>query len=125
MKGMRALQPTLHYGDAAWLAEVIVRTKDAAQMRRLQAVRFRMLGYTMSQTERLLDVSRQALREWIHRWNDGGVEALATQSRSGRPPAINAELREVVVERLEGRLPDGTPYTAVAIHGYLKKKDPD
>ena len=121
---MRALQPTLQYGDADWLAEVIVRTKDAAQMRRLQAVRFRMLGYTMSQTERLLGVSRQALRAWIRRWNDGGVEALITQPRAGRPPVMDAELRDVVVERLSGRLPDGTPYTAVAIHGYLKKKDP-
>jgi len=120
---MRSLQPTLQYGDADWLAEVIVRTKDAAKMRRLQGVRFRMMGYTMSQTECLLSVSRQALRKWIRLWNDGGVDALATQPRPGRPPAMNAELKEVVVERLSGRLPDGTPYTAVAIHGYLKKKD--
>jgi len=121
---MRALQPTLQYGDADWLAEVIVRTKDAAQMRRLQAVRFRMLGQTVSQIENLLGVSRQALRIWIQRWNSGGVEALITQPRAGRPPVMDKELRDVVVERLSGRLPDGTPYTAVAIHGYLKKKDP-
>ena len=121
---MRALQPTLQYGDSDWLAEVISRTKDAAQMRRLQAVRFRMLGQTVSQIESLLGVSRQALRIWIQHWNSGGVEALITQPRAGRSPVMDKELRDVVVERLSGRLPDGTPYTAVAIHGYLKKKDP-
>ena len=121
---MRALQPTLQYGDSDWLAEVISRTKDAGQMRRLQAVRFRMLGQTVSQIESLLGVSRQALRIWIQHWNSGGVEALITQPRAGRSPVMDKELRDVVVERLSGRLPDGTPYTAVAIHGYLKKKDP-
>jgi transposase len=120
---MRTLAPTLQYGDADWLAEVIARTKDAGMMRRLQGVRFRMLGYSASQTQSLLGVSPEALRAWIRRWNDGGVEALRTLLRPGRPPALDAELRDVVVERLSGRLPDGTPYTAVAIHGYLKKKD--
>jgi transposase len=121
---MRSLQPTLEYGDAAWLAEVISHTKDPGAIRRLQGIRFRMLGYSVSQTEELLGIRRQTLRHWIRRWNEGGVAALATLPGSGRPPSVDAELRDVVVEHLSGHLPDGTPYTAVAIHGYLKKKDP-
>ena len=106
------------------MADLIARTKEGAAVLRLQGIRFRLMGYSVAETCALLGVSAEALRQWIRRWNEGGATALATRPRSGRPPAVDAELREVVVQQLEGRLPNGTPYTAVAIHGYLKKKDP-
>jgi hypothetical protein len=37
---------------------------------------------------------------------------------------LDVEAEELVVEEINGRLAGGTPYTALLIHGYLKKKDP-
>ena len=121
---MKALEPTIIHGDAEWLSQVILRSKDSGQVLRLQGVRFRMLGYSVAETTHLLGVSPQALREWIHLWNDGGVDALATQPKAGRPRKGDYEVYKLVKKWIHGRLSDGTPYTALAIHGQLKKKDP-
>lgn len=119
---MKAIEPTIIHGDSDWLSHVIMRCKDSGQVVRLEGVRFRMLGYTVAETTHLLGISSEALREWIHLWNDGGVEALATQPKAGRPRKGDYEVYNLVTKWIHDRLPDGTPYTALAIHGKLKKK---
>jgi transposase len=81
-----------------------------------------MTGKSIAQTCDLIQIDRDTLRTWIRRWNRGGPDQLRTQPRPGRPRKLDLEARDVVVKEIEGRLADGTPYNAILIHGYLKKK---
>jgi len=81
-----------------------------------------MTGKSVAQTCDLLQINRDTLREWIKLWNGGGPDSLRTQPRCGRPRKLDVEARDIVVQEIEGRLADGTPYNAILIHGYLKKK---
>ena len=46
-------------------------------------------------------MDRQTLRDWVHRYNDFGLEGLKSRSSPGRAPALSeeqmAELRELVI----------------------------
>ena len=54
-------------------------------------------------------MDRQTLRDWVHRYNDEGVDGLRSRVVPGRPGALNerqlAELRAMV---LEGRTQSAT-----------------
>ncbi len=47
-------------------------------------------------------MDRQILCDWVHRYNASGVAGLAIATRSGRPPALDAEqmadLKELVIK---------------------------
>lgn len=83
-----------------------------------------MTGKSITQTCALFQIDRCTLRKWVTLWNRGGPDPLRTKPRPGRPRKLDGEAREVVEKEIKGRLADGTPYTALLIHGYLKKKDP-
>ena len=57
-------------------------------------------------------MTRQTLRDWVHRYNAQGLAGLRSLVGSGRPPFLNAaqmeELREIV---LTG--PDSERHTVV------------
>lgn len=99
------------------------RVKDAVVYRRLQAILCRMQGKTIEETCRQVPISRDTLHAWVRRWNEGGVERLLPRPRTGRPRKLTAEVKDLVIKEIEGRLPDGTPYQALLLHGQLKKKD--
>jgi transposase len=46
-------------------------------------------------------MDRQTLRDWVHRYNEGGVDALKSRKNPGRTPYLTetqmAELRQLVV----------------------------
>jgi len=116
-----ALAPTEQFGDADAVLAMSRQTRDAAYIRRLSAVRYRMLGRTARETCTLLGIASRTLHFWIAKWNEGGPEALRTQPRSGRPRKLDVAAKSIVVKRIEGKDKEGRPYTALAIHGYLKK----
>jgi len=99
----------------------IVKTRDADHLVRLQAIRHRLLGKSVRDVCELLQIHPATLHKWVVRWNDSGIEALRTRPRSGRPRKIDPDFKDLVVERIEGTLDNGEPFTAIAIHGYLKK----
>lgn len=113
--------PDTGYGDAETVQTAIVKTRDAAEARRLQGIRFRMLGKSVTETCELLGIHPHTLRKWVLRWNSGGFDPMRTQPRSGRPRKLDNDIRDLIVKRIEGTLDNGEPFTAVAIHGYLKK----
>jgi len=116
-----AIQPDPRFGDADVVQSAIRKTRDADHLIRLQAIRHRLLGKRVRDVCELLSIQPSTLRNWVHRWNDGGVEALRTRPRSGRPRKIDPDFRDLVVERISGVDRDGKPWSAIAIHGYLKK----
>ena len=116
-----ALTPTDRHGDADVLLPLIRKTRDADYQRRLSAIRYRLLGRSAGETCTLLGIAPSTLRLWVHAWNNGGPEALRTEPRAGRPRKLDADLKNLVVRRIEGLDKDGNPFTALAVHGYLKK----
>ena len=122
---MKVIEPTQEYGGVAEVQAAMKRAKDAAVYRRLQAILCRMQGKTIEETCRHVQISRDTLHAWVRRWNEGGVKKLLPLPRTGRPRKLTAEVKDLVIKEIEGRLPDGTPYKALLLHGHLKKKDPN
>jgi len=77
------------------------RCSDGAQVRRLLALALVLDGHSRTEAAALSGMDRQTLRDWVHRYNDFGVEGLKSRSSPGRSPALNeqqmAELRELVI----------------------------
>ena len=74
--------------------------KDAGQARRVQAISLVMDGWSRARAAAFACVDRQTLRDWVERYNECGVDGLATLTSPGRPrlltPRQAEALREVV-----------------------------
>jgi transposase len=83
------------------LRRVASDIKDAGQVRRMQAISFVMDGWSRAAAAAFACVDRQTLRDWVERYNECGIDGLATLTSPGRPrlltPSQAEELREVVM----------------------------
>ncbi len=89
---MRTLK--LHFPDQALptLDTFLKQTKEARIFRRAQAVRAVVRGQRLQTVSDTLHFTYSALRKWVHRFADQGVQGLADRPRSGRPPKVTCEL---------------------------------
>jgi transposase len=62
--------------DAASLRGLAARTKDSAQARRLLAIAMILGGALREDAARQAGMERQTLRDWVHRYNESGIEGL-------------------------------------------------
>jgi transposase len=64
------------------------------------------------------------VRLWIERFNRGGINALITRARPGRPRKVKLErVRDLLLPVLENPARAGeVHWTGVKVHGYLKEK---
>lgn len=78
------------------------KTDDGAVVRRLLAVALVLEGGSRTEAASLNGMTRQTLRDWVHRYNAEGVEGLQSRMGPGRPPFLTAarmaELRELVLK---------------------------
>src|SRR5271166_6408228 len=72
--------------DAADLRAAATRSKDAAAARRMLALALVMEGYSRSEAACASGMDRQTLRDWVHRYNEGGLAGLHNAAERGRPP---------------------------------------
>ena len=83
------------------LRHIASNLKDARQVRRVQAISLVMDGWSRAKVAAFACVDRQALRDWVERYNECGVAGLATLTSPGRPrlltPNQAEELRQVVI----------------------------
>lgn len=68
--------------------------KDAGHARRMHAIAFVLDGWSRGRTAEFANVDRQTLRDWIERYNEGGVGALATLTSPGRPRLLTPDQHE-------------------------------
>jgi len=75
---------------------------DGAVVRRLLAIALLLEGRSRTAAAMLNGMTRQTLRDWVHRYNAEGVEGLRSRTGPGRPPFLTAarmeELREIVAK---------------------------
>jgi transposase len=78
------------------------KCRDGAQVRRILALAMVLDGRPRSEAASSNGMDRQTLRDWVHRYNEGGVEGLQSRPPPGRPPFLTerqmAELYELVVK---------------------------
>jgi len=87
---------------AAGLRGLTGKTDDGAVVRRLLAVARVLEGTSREEAAKRTAMTRQTLRDWVHRDNAEGVEGLRSRTSPGRLPALSAaqkvELRAIVLK---------------------------
>ena len=88
--------------DAAELRRRVLRVRDPDQARRMLAIAMVLEGASRLDAARKAGMDRQTLRDWVLRYNDGGIAALASRKPPGSAPKLTQvqkdELRELVVK---------------------------
>jgi transposase len=83
------------------LRAMSAKCRDGAQVRRLLALAMVLEGAPRTEAAACNGMDHQTLRDWVHRCNEGGVDALKNRESRGRTPylteAQKAELRQLVV----------------------------
>ena len=103
----------LHFPDQALptLETFLKQTKEARVFRRAQAVREVVKGQRLQTVSDTLHLTYSALRKWVHRFANQGVQGLVDRPRPGRPPKVTAELAHHL-----DRLVDQDPLQHGALH---------
>src|SRR5215510_12791294 len=84
--------------------ELAVKAKDPNQARRLLALAAVREGKGREEAARIGGMDRQTLRDWVHAYNEKGVDGLINAKAPGRKPKLNPAQKG-------GGSPDRTPGT--------------
>ena len=75
--------------SAADLRAAAKRSANARQASRILAIAMVLDGFSREAAARLCGMDRQSLRDWVHRYNEAGLDGLADRARSGRPASLS------------------------------------
>lgn len=86
---------------AAALRAFAAKSVDGAQVRRFLALAMFLEGRPRHEAAALNGMDRHTLRDWVHRYNEHGIEGLKSRKSPGREPYLKpeqmAELRDLVI----------------------------
>lgn len=71
-------------------------SKDANQARRLLALAAVRDGLSRKAAAEIGGMDRQTLRDWVHAYNDRGIDGLVNDTSPGRPPKLSAEQKAAI-----------------------------
>ena len=80
--------------DLKLLKENLKATKDAKWYRRLKIIQLSSLGETVSKLSKTFDVCKATVRDYIKRYNGGGLESLKRRNSNGRPTKVKLSKAE-------------------------------
>ena len=109
---MRTLK--LHFPDQALpaLDTFLKQTKEARLFRRAQAVREVVQGQRLQTVSDSLHFTYSALRKWVHRFANQGVQGLRDRPRPGRPPTVTCALAHHLARLVDqDPLPHGSSHS--------------
>ena len=91
---------------------------------RLNAVRSLLMGVPRATLCQQFCRTDRMVRLWIEQFNRGGLDALITKPRPGRPRKVKLQrVRDLLVPVLENPAQAGqVHWTGVKLHGYLKEQ---
>ena len=88
--------------SAADLREAAARTDDAKASRRMLAIALVLDGWSREAAAEACAMDRQTLRDWVHRYNESGLDGLSNRPRRNGPnPRLSAEQRAEVAKWVE------------------------
>lgn len=79
----------------------IATERLAVQRDRLRAVRLALGGVKTMDIVAKLDRSRDFVQTWAYAYRDGGIAAIASKPRPGRPPKLPIEQQRQFIERFK------------------------
>jgi transposase len=82
------------------MSTITTTTKGEQETRRRIAGRLLLKGRTLADVADTVGASLSSVKRWKKAVLAGGLEALATKSRSGRPPSLDAADKQRLVEIL-------------------------
>jgi transposase len=98
----KAVEVTRDDLTAAELRGAAAKCTDGAQVRRILALAMVLEGRPRTEAAILNGMDRQTLRDWVHRYNEAGIEGLKSRTSPGREPYLTAqqkaELRALVLQ---------------------------
>ena len=83
-------------------------TRDARELKRLQGVRMYGTGKSISHIQEMLNCGESSLRDWVHKYQQGGVTALAAdyQQSARNASKLTVDQQADLAERLHNYRPD-------------------
>jgi transposase len=94
--------------SAAELRHASGRARSAPAARRMLALALVMEGADRTTAARSCGMDRQTLRDWVHRYNAGGLAGLENRRPSGRPSKFTPEQKQAVAALVEAGPEVGT-----------------
>jgi transposase len=80
--------------SASDLRQAAARCDDSAQARRALALALVLEGKSRTEAARYAGMDRQTLRDWVHRYNETGLDGLRKRPNLGAPPRKLAAAEE-------------------------------
>ena len=107
--------------------ELLVAMEAAPNKRsyiRLAAIRGLLLGMPRATVCQMFGRTDRMVRLWVECFNRGGIDALITRPKPGRPRKVKLErIKDLLVPVLQDPSQAGqVHWTGVKLHGYLKEK---
>jgi transposase len=99
--------------SAAELRQFATRTKNASQSRRMLSLAAVLDGMSRTEAARIGGMDRQTLRDWVHRFNERGLDGLKDAWSKGNPSRLSPD-QQVELARLVETGPDR------AVHGVVR-----
>src|SRR4051794_3082511 len=99
--------------SAAELRRLAAATKHANQSRRLLSLAAVLDGMSRTAAARIGGMDRQTLRDWVHRFNERGLDGLKDAWSKGNPSRLSPD-QQVELARLVETGPDR------AVHGVVR-----
>ena len=122
----KALGITRTDHTGATLRALAGKCRDGAQVRRLLALAMVLDGHPRSVAASSNGMDRQTLRDWVHRYNDEGVDGLKTRLPPGREPYLTAsqmaELYELVVNGPDPAIHHVVRWRCIDLLGEVKRR---
>ena len=118
--GPKPTQPNAENCSLAELDTAIACGPSKRAYFRMLAIKSLLLGIGHDTTAELFNVSRRTLFNWVHRFNEAGIDGLIERPRPGRPRKIPREQAAALCESFEHPESVGRRHwTARKFHGYL------
>lgn len=119
---MNKIHPNSENGTIEEVEIVLESTPDKKHSLRLLAIRLLLEDRSRVDVMQIMHRSESTIIRWINLWNQGGIDALVPRAKSGRPPKVNKEQRQKIIDLMNDPQSAGqTHWTGIKIWGYLKE----
>ena len=88
-----------------WFRIQAKQAKDSNQARRLLSLAAIQDGLSRTEAAKIGGMDRQTLRDWVHRFNDEGLDGLKDRHGGGTPRALNRDQTQWIIDQVH-RGPD-------------------
>jgi len=111
---------------SAELRALSARCSDGAQVRRILALAMVLEGRSRTEAAEFNGMDRQTLRDWVHRYNAGGIRGLKSRRHPGRAPALTAlqraELLDLVIQSPDPQIDGVVRWRCVDLQAEVERR---